>query len=60
MIKTNLFNDYFCMFCPARKGKKFGRPIGGVAVYYKNINEKKKKKKKKKKTDCDGELVPVR
>ena len=31
------------MFCPARKDKKFGRPIGGVAVYYKNINEHAKR-----------------
>ncbi|MCG8032574.1 MAG: endonuclease/exonuclease/phosphatase family protein [Candidatus Thiodiazotropha taylori] len=31
----DVFNDYFCMFCPARKDKKFGRPMGGVVVYLK-------------------------
>ncbi|MEW8548565.1 MAG: endonuclease/exonuclease/phosphatase family protein, partial [Candidatus Thiodiazotropha sp.] len=29
------FSDYFCMFCPAKKEKKFGRAMGGIAVYLK-------------------------
>ena len=32
----DVFNDYFCMFCPAKKEKKFGRAMGGIAVYLKN------------------------
>ena len=34
------FNDYFCMFCPAKKEKKFGRAMGGIAVYLKNYLKK--------------------
>ena len=32
----DVFNQYFCLFCPAKKDKNFGRPMGGVAVYLKN------------------------
>ena len=32
----DVLNEYFCLFCPAKKDKKFGRPMGGVAVYLKN------------------------
>ena len=32
---SDVFNQYFCVFCPAKKDKKFGRPMGGVAVYLK-------------------------